>query len=128
MSDIISFFQKLIKGGVGIRAGGLENFSKLVSGGGRLFGTREYNRSLSRLRHRLRSVTCARTLTGKNKEALGKTNGLPSTSTSTSILSRTEYRYNAQSARNNKLINKKCWKMPLINDHSSDQIKKGLEI
>ena len=53
---------------------------------------------------------------------------LQKTSTSTSILSRTEYRYNAQSARNNKLINKKCWKMPLINDHSSDQIKKGLEI
>ena len=26
---IISFFQKLIKGGVGIRAGGLENFSKI---------------------------------------------------------------------------------------------------
>ena len=29
MSNIISFFQKLIKGGVGIRAGGLENFSKI---------------------------------------------------------------------------------------------------
>ena len=29
MSYIISFFQKLIKGGVGIRAGGLENFSKI---------------------------------------------------------------------------------------------------
>ena len=26
---IISFFQKLIKGGVGIRAGGLESFSKI---------------------------------------------------------------------------------------------------
>ena len=44
MSNIISFFQKLIKGGVGvgIRAGGLENFSKINKGGGRLFGTREY--------------------------------------------------------------------------------------
>ena len=30
MSNIISFFQKLIRGGVGIRAGGgLENFSKI---------------------------------------------------------------------------------------------------
>ena len=29
MSNIISFFQLLIKGGVGIRAGGLENFSKI---------------------------------------------------------------------------------------------------
>ena len=29
MSNIISFFQKLIKGGVGIRAGRLENFSKI---------------------------------------------------------------------------------------------------
>ena len=29
MLTIISFFQKLIKGGVGIRAGGLENFSKI---------------------------------------------------------------------------------------------------
>ena len=37
-------FQKLINGGggVGIRAGGLENFSKINKrGGGRLFGTRE---------------------------------------------------------------------------------------
>ena len=44
MSSIISFFQKIIKGGVGIRAGGgLENFSKINKrGGGRLFGTREY--------------------------------------------------------------------------------------
>ena len=44
MSNIISFFQKLIKGGVGIRAGGgLENFSKINKrGGGRLFGTRVY--------------------------------------------------------------------------------------
>ena len=42
MSNIISFFQKLIKGGVGIRAGGLENFSKINKRGGRLFGTREY--------------------------------------------------------------------------------------
>ena len=42
MFTIISFFQKLIKGGVGIRAGGLENFSKINKrGGGRLFGTRE---------------------------------------------------------------------------------------
>ena len=30
------------------------------------------------------------------------------TSTSTSILSRTEYQYNAQSARNNKVMDKKC--------------------
>ena len=29
MHTIISFFQKLIKGGVGIRAGGLEIFSKI---------------------------------------------------------------------------------------------------
>ena len=29
MFTIISFSQKLIKGGVGIRAGGLENFSKI---------------------------------------------------------------------------------------------------
>ena len=42
MFTIISFFQKLIKGGVGIRAGGLENFSKINKRGGRLFGTREY--------------------------------------------------------------------------------------
>ena len=42
MLTIISFFQKLIKGGVGIRAGGLENFSKINKRGGRLFGTREY--------------------------------------------------------------------------------------
>ena len=44
MSNIISFFQKLIKGGgVGIRAGGWKIFQKLISGGGgRLFGTREY--------------------------------------------------------------------------------------
>ena len=42
MSNIISFFQKLIKGGFGIRAGGLENFSKINKRGGRLFGTREY--------------------------------------------------------------------------------------
>ena len=34
MSDIIPFFQKLIKGGVGIRAGGLENFSKINERGG----------------------------------------------------------------------------------------------
>ena len=43
MSNIISFFQKLIKGGIGIRAGGWKIFQKLISGGGgRLFGTREY--------------------------------------------------------------------------------------
>ena len=47
MFTIISFFQKLIKGGgVGIRAGGggLENFSQINKRGGgeRLFGTREY--------------------------------------------------------------------------------------
>ena len=41
MLTIISFFQKLIKGGVGIRAGRLENFSKINRRGGRLFGTRE---------------------------------------------------------------------------------------
>ena len=34
MSNIISFFQILIKGGVGIRAGGLENFSKINKLGG----------------------------------------------------------------------------------------------
>ena len=36
MSNVISFFQKLIKGGFGLRAEGgwLENFSKLISGGG----------------------------------------------------------------------------------------------
>ena len=34
MSNIISFFQKLIKGGVGIRAGRLENFSKINKRGG----------------------------------------------------------------------------------------------
>ena len=34
MSNIISFFQILIKGGVGIRAGGLENFSKINKRGG----------------------------------------------------------------------------------------------
>ena len=34
MSNIISFFQKLIKGRVGIRAGGLENFSKTIKRGG----------------------------------------------------------------------------------------------
>ena len=41
-SEIISFFQIFIKGGVGIRAWGLENFAKINKrGGGRLFGTRE---------------------------------------------------------------------------------------
>ena len=35
MSNFISFFQKLIKGGVGIRAGeGLENFSRINKRGG----------------------------------------------------------------------------------------------
>ena len=36
MSNIISFFQKVIKGGVGIRAGGggLENFLKINKRGG----------------------------------------------------------------------------------------------
>ena len=34
MSNIISLCQKLIKGGVGIRAGGLENFSKINKRGG----------------------------------------------------------------------------------------------
>ena len=33
MFTIISFFQKLIKGGVGIRVGGLKIFEKLTSGG-----------------------------------------------------------------------------------------------
>ena len=43
MLTIISFFQKLIKGGVVIRAGGgLENFSKINKRRGRLFGTQEY--------------------------------------------------------------------------------------
>ena len=42
MLTIISPFQKLIKGGVGMRAGGLENFSKINKRGGRLFSTREY--------------------------------------------------------------------------------------
>ena len=35
-------FPKINKRGVGIRAGGLENFSKINKRGGRLFGTREY--------------------------------------------------------------------------------------
>ena len=49
MFTIISFFQKLIKGGrVGIRAeGGLKIFQKLINGGRRLFGTREYGASQS---------------------------------------------------------------------------------
>ena len=44
MFTIISFFQKLIKGGGGWnKSGGLENVSKINKrGGGRLFGTREY--------------------------------------------------------------------------------------
>ena len=51
MSNIISFFQKLIKGGVGIRAGGLENFSRINKrGGGQLFGTREYSCSIDVVR------------------------------------------------------------------------------
>ena len=42
MLTIISFFQKLIKGGWN-KGGGLENFSKINKrGGGRLFSTREY--------------------------------------------------------------------------------------
>ena len=34
LETVISFFQKLIKGGVGITAGGLENFSKINKRGG----------------------------------------------------------------------------------------------
>ena len=34
MFTIISLFQKLIKGGVGIRAGGWKIFQRLTSGGG----------------------------------------------------------------------------------------------
>ena len=50
MLTIISFLQKLIKGGVGIRAGGgWKIFQKLISGGGRLFGTREYMLRLTHL-------------------------------------------------------------------------------
>ena len=47
MLTIISFFQKLIRGGGGWKksGGGLENLSKINKrGGGRLFGTREYTR------------------------------------------------------------------------------------
>ena len=41
---LISFhFPKINKRGVGIRVGGLENFSKINKRGGRLFGTREYS-------------------------------------------------------------------------------------
>ena len=42
---LISFhFSKIDKGGVGIRAGrGRKIFQKLIRGGGRLFGTREYH-------------------------------------------------------------------------------------
>ena len=43
MLTLISFVQKLMKRKVGIKAGGggLENFSKFISGGGRFFGTQE---------------------------------------------------------------------------------------
>ena len=45
MPNIISFFQKLIKGGGGWNksGGGLENFSKINKPGGGLFGTGEYS-------------------------------------------------------------------------------------
>ena len=49
MFTIISFFQKLIKRGVGIREGGLENFSQINKRGGRLFGTREYSSFLLKM-------------------------------------------------------------------------------
>lgn len=38
---IIANFQELIKRGVGIEVGGLENFLKINKLGGQLFGTRE---------------------------------------------------------------------------------------
>ena len=41
MFTLISFFQKLIKGGARISAGGIEIFKINKRGGGRLFGTRE---------------------------------------------------------------------------------------
>ena len=48
MSNIISFFQKVIKG-VGIRAGGLENFSKINKRGGDDYSGLESIESLKRL-------------------------------------------------------------------------------
>ena len=43
MFTIISFFQKLIKGGVGIRAGWLESFSKINKRGGDDYSVLESN-------------------------------------------------------------------------------------
>ena len=44
-SFLLLFRNDVNKKGVGIRAGRLENFSKInKQGGGRLFGTREYSR------------------------------------------------------------------------------------
>ena len=40
-------FPKIHKRGVGIRVGGWKIFQKLISGGGRLFGTQEYFLSCS---------------------------------------------------------------------------------
>ena len=51
MFTIISFFQKLIKRGVGIRAGELENFSKINKRGGDDYSVLESTYVRSRLNY-----------------------------------------------------------------------------
>ena len=49
MFTIISFFRRLIKGGFGIKAVRLENFSKLIGGEGDDYSVLESNQAFSLL-------------------------------------------------------------------------------